>query len=301
MSDIGAMLESKLPAQVRRNASIAEFTTYKLGGPVSVLVHADKVSDLASIASVLGDTPVLVIGEGSNILVSGNGFAGVGVHLGGEFANLEIGTDAVMAGAAVRLPVLARRSGAAGRTGLEFFVGIPGSVGGAVRMNAGGHGSQTSDVLIRAWCCDIRNGGQEREITRKDFEFGYRHSSLRPEQVVTRAEFRVVPDSPESCAARIGEIVTWRREHQPGGANAGSVFQNPPGTSAGKLIEESGCKGMRVGGAVVSEKHANFFQAEKEATPEDVYELILTVRDKVEAATGLRLDPEIKLVGFDSD
>src|SRR5690606_38451664 len=137
------------------------------------------------------------------------------------------------AGGAVPLPVLARRAAAAGLGGLEFYVGIPGSVGGAVRMNAGGHGRETRDVLTRAWIVDLAAGPAEREHTVADLALGYRTSRVGPTEVVTRAELRGTPDDPDACSARIDEIVRWRREHQPGGANAGSVFRNPPGDSAG--------------------------------------------------------------------
>lgn len=196
------------------------------------------------------------------------------------------------------LPVLARQAAAAGRGGIEYLVGIPGTVGGAVAMNAGGHGRETAEALVRAWTVDLLGGGEEAEWTLADLAFGYRRSALRRTHVVTRAEFGVVAEDAADCEARVSEIVRWRRAHQPGGKNAGSVFRNPPGDSAGRLIEACGLKGFRVGGAVVSEKHANFFQAEAGATADDVWGLVGSVRRAVADRTGVKLEPELRMIGF---
>ena len=198
------------------------------------------------------------------------------------------------------MPVLARRTAAAGVAGLEFYVGIPGSVGGAVRMNAGGHGAETADVIVTARVVDLADGSV-RELDRADLGLGYRHSQLPAGSVVVRATFAGHADDPQACTDRIDEIVRWRREHQPGGQNAGSVFTNPPGDAAGRLIDAAGCKGLRVGGAVVSEKHANFFVAERGATASDVHDLVELVQRRVEDASGVHLVPELQFVGFDGD
>jgi UDP-N-acetylmuramate dehydrogenase len=231
--------------------------------------------------------------------VADQGFAGLGIVLVGDFEALTIGDATVQAGGAVALPVLARRSAAAGRAGLEFFVGIPGSVGGAVRMNAGGHGCETRDVLVRARVRELVTG-RRTDRDPAALALGYRSSAIGPMDVVVDAEFRVVRDDPEACAARIDDVVRWRREHQPGGANGGSVFRNPPGDSAGRLIDAAGCKGLRIGGAVVSEKHANFFQAEAGATARDVRDLVTVVQERVRAETGVVLVPELVMIGFDA-
>jgi UDP-N-acetylmuramate dehydrogenase len=250
---------------------------------------------------------VLVVGRGSNLLVADRGFDGVAVVLGTDFETVDLdattarapGTPAVVrAGGAVPLPVLARRAAAAGWGGLEFFVGIPGSVGGAVRMNAGGHGRDTAEVLERARSVDLDGDGAEVERPAAALGLGYRSSVIRPTEVVTGAEFRVVAAPTEECGAAIDDVVRWRREHQPGGQNAGSVFRNPPGDSAGRLIDTLGLKGYRVGGAVVSPKHANFFQAEAGATADDVRRLVLEVRRQVADATGVVLEPELRMYGF---
>jgi len=304
MQDIAAALRARLPGRVERDVSSAGLTTYRCGGPLAVVVRPEREDDLQAVAEVLGDgdVPVLVIGRGSNLLVADAGFAGVALVLAGEFEQLDIDRgDAdvlIRAGGAVALPVLARRTAAAGVAGLEFFVGIPGSVGGAVRMNAGGHGAQTDDVIVDARVFDLSDR-RVRAVGRPQLGLGYRRSALGPRAVVLAATFTGRPDDAADCAARIDEIVRWRREHQPGGQNAGSVFTNPPDDSAGRLIEAAGCKGLRVGGAVVSEKHANFFVAEPGARAADVYELTELVRKRVLEATGVRLERELHLVGFE--
>jgi UDP-N-acetylmuramate dehydrogenase len=289
---------------VARDLPVAELTTYRLGGPFAVVVRVRDQDALTTVARVLRDQgrdlPVLVVGRGSNLLVADAGVDGVALVLEGEFEKVALDAEhgIVRAGGAVPLPVLARRAAAAGLAGLEFYVGIPGSVGGAIRMNAGGHGSETADVLLRAWIADLDQDAQPMECDSPAIDLGYRHSAIAARDVVTAAEFSVYADSPEACEARIGEIVRWRREHQPGGSNAGSVFRNPPGDSAGRLIDASGCKGVRIGGAVVSEKHANFFQAEPGATAADVRALVCEVQRRVVAATGVRLVPELRMIGF---
>jgi UDP-N-acetylmuramate dehydrogenase len=298
-----AELERLLPGDVEHDVPLASLTTYHLGGPVAVLVRARSVDALAAVGHVVAEhgPPVLVVGRGSNLLVADRGFAGLGVVLTGEFEDVDLAAapGRVRAGGAVPLPVLARRAAHEGLGGLEFYVGIPGSVGGAVRMNAGGHGRETAEVLLHAWVVDLGNPSGEVQYGSADLRFGYRHSALGALEIVTRAEFAVAPGPPDDCEATIAEVVHWRREHQPGGANAGSVFRNPPDDSAGRIIDAAGLKGLRVGGAVVSPKHANFFQAEQGATADDVFRLVAEVRRRVHDATGIDLQPELKMVGFE--
>jgi UDP-N-acetylmuramate dehydrogenase len=219
------------------------------------------------------------------------------VTLGEAFATIEMHDTTVRAGASVGLPVLARRSARAGLTGLEWAVGVPGSVGGAVRMNAGGHGSETSERLERFCFADLFRG--EEEVAGVDrLEYSYRHSSVAPHHVVLWADFAVSAGDAQSSEAEIAEIVRWRREHQPGGQNAGSVFTNPPGDSAGRLIEAAGLKGHRVGSACVSTKHANFFQADPGGSADDVRALVESVRRLVAERVGVQLETELRLVGF---
>jgi UDP-N-acetylmuramate dehydrogenase len=287
---------------VERDVPVADLTTYHVGGPVAVLARVDSVAALGALARALAGPlpPLLVVGRGSNLLVADAGFDGLGVVLGGEFETVDLaaGPGRVHAGAAVPLPVLARRTAGVGHEGLEFFVGIPGSVGGAVRMNAGGHGRETADVLVEAEVADLATAGAPVRRSRAELEFGYRHSALRPTEVVTGATFRVGKGSVAAGEAALADVVRWRREHQPGGSNAGSVFANPRGDSAGRIIDSLGLKGLRVGGAVVSDKHANFFQAEAGARADDVRALVVEVRRRVYEATGVTLVPELQMVGF---
>jgi UDP-N-acetylmuramate dehydrogenase len=302
LDEIVADLERELPGRVTRDASSAALTTYRCGGALAALVRAEHDDDLATVATIVQrrDVPVLVVGRGSNLLVADEGFRGIGVLLGGVYDELHIDSASgrVDGGGAVALPVLARRAAGAGVGGLEFYVGIPGSVGGAVKMNAGGHGAQTDEVLVEARTFDL-DRGTSAVVPPAGLGLGYRTSGLEARAAVVGAVFQGEPDDPRASAARIEEIVRWRREHQPGGQNAGSVFTNPPGDAAGRLIDVTGCKGMRVGGAVVSEKHANFFVAEAGATARDVFSLICQVRRRVADATGVQLEPELRLVGFD--
>jgi UDP-N-acetylmuramate dehydrogenase len=312
LASLAGDLRDRLPEATTEGASFAELSTYRVGGPVAVLVRAQDVDALTAVAEVARRhrPRLLVIGRGSNLLMSDVGFSGLVVVLEGEFETIDLpdgetgeAQSAVRAGGAVPLPVLARRTAAAGLAGLEFFVGIPGSVGGAVRMNAGGHGRETVEVLQRAWVLDLRADAGDATAqarTAGDLDLGYRHSNLRDSEVVTAAEFTVSPDDSSACEARVTEIVRWRREHQPGGQNAGSVFRNPPGDSAGRLIDAAGLKGLRVGGAVVSDKHANFFQADAGATARDVIDLVAEVQRRVVDATGVELVPELHVVGDDT-
>jgi len=301
---VAAALTDALGRGVAREVPAADLGTYRLGGPIAVLVRVPNDAALAAVSAVLAEhrPPVLVVGRGSNLLVADRGFAGVGLVLEGDFEAVTVlpGATRAVAGGAVALPVLARRTAAAGASGLEFYVGIPGSVGGAVRMNAGGHGRETREVLVHARLRDVLDPARGvTTVATTDLAFGYRTSAVGPTDVVVDAEFAVVPDDPRACADRIDEVVRWRREHQPGGANGGSVFRNPPGDAAGRLIDVSGCKGLRVGGAVVSEKHANFIQAESGASADDVHRLVGLVRERVAAATGVTLRPELVMVGFE--
>ena len=302
---VGEELRAVLPIAPEAGVPFARLSTYRVGGPVGLLVRVPSSAALRAVATSIRRhrPPVLVVGRGSNLLMTDAGFSGVVLKLEGEFDALAVPlagpeTATIAAGGAVLLPVLARRAAAAGWAGLEFYVGIPGSVGGALRMNAGGHGRETVEVLQRAWVLDL-GGASDSPALRsvESLELGYRSSVLQTTDVVTRAEFAVTADVPGACEQRVAEIVEWRREHQPGGANAGSVFRNPPGDSAGRLIEAAGLKGLRVGGAVVSTKHANFVQGDDGATSSDVLELMALVQARVREAAGVELEREVHVVG----
>jgi UDP-N-acetylmuramate dehydrogenase len=267
-------------------------------------VEVDSEEDLVAVHQALaaadGTVPVLVFGNGSNMLVADGGFDGVVVAPGAGLSRVDITETTVRAGGGAQYPLVARRSAAAGLTGLEWAVGIPGTVGGALKMNAGGHGSETAAVLARQRVFDLIAGHAEVASSER-LAFGYRHSSLLPGQVVVWAEFALKAGSRTEAEATLAEIVRWRREHQPGGSNAGSVFTNPPGDAAGRLVEEAGLKGYRLGTARVSEKHANFIQADDGGTAQDVRRLIEHVRGAVLENSGVALVPEVCLVGFDEE
>ncbi|MGD0082294.1 MAG: UDP-N-acetylmuramate dehydrogenase [Acidimicrobiales bacterium] len=286
----------------QRNVPIGPLTTYRVGGPASVFCDVASEADLRRVADVLSgagsDVPLLVIGKGSNLLVADGGWEGVCVHLGEGFSAIDIDGVDVVAGGAVAYPVLARRTAAAGLTGMEWAVGVPGSVGGAVRMNAGGHGAATRDRLVRAHLIDLVTGA-DRWHSVAELDLSYRHSAVGPGQVVAAAQFRLEAGDARVAAERIAEIVRWRRENQPGGQNAGSVFTNPPGDSAGRLVDEAGLKGFRIGSAAVSDKHANFIQADPAGSADDVRRLVVAVRRAVAERLGVELEVEVQMVGWD--
>jgi len=289
-----------LGTKAGRDRPMGELTTYRVGGRAALFAEPATVADLERLAEVVGTTgiAVVVLGKGSNLLVADGGFAGLCVRLADSFAAIEIEADRVRAGGAAAYPVLARRTAAAGLTGLEWAVGVPGSVGGAVRMNAGGHGSETSDHLVSCKVVGL-DGGQERLVPAAELELSYRHSCLRPCDVVTEACYQLEQGEAAASSTRMAEIVRWRREHQPGGQNAGSVFTNPPDDSAGRLVEQAGLKGFRIGSAAVSDKHANFIQADPGGSADDVRQVIEQVRMLVAERLGVELKTELHLVGFE--
>ena len=282
------------------NAPLGRRTTYRVGGPARLAMELVTGEDLEVLCRAVraSGVDVLVVGKGSNLLVAEAGFDGLAVFVGsaGAWGEVEIFDDAVVAGAGVSLPVLARRTASAGRTGLEWAVGVPGSVGGAVRMNAGGHGSDVAAVLISAEVVDLRSGQQAARVP-GDLELGYRRSNLQPHEVVLSARFSVGRGEAPTSMETIEQIVRWRRDNQPGGQNAGSVFVNPEGDSAGRLVDAAGCKGLRLGSAQVSERHANFIQADPSGRADDVFALIREVQRRVKDDLGVELVPEVRMVG----
>jgi UDP-N-acetylmuramate dehydrogenase len=293
---------------VERDRPLGPLTTYRAGGPAALFVPAVDHEGLAGLAAVTARHPevqVLVVGRGSNLLVADAGFGGLAVQLGPGFEAVEVGEERsgvveVVAGGAASLPVVARRTAAAGLRGFEWAVGVPGSIGGAVRMNAGGHGSDMAAVLVGIHVVDLATG-EDGPVAAPDLHLGYRCSAVRPSQVVTSATLRLVPGSSAEAEAEVAEVVRWRREHQPGGANAGSVFTNPEGDSAGRLVDAAGCKGRRVGSAEVSPKHANFIQVDPGGAAGDVVALMAEVRRAVRDRFGVDLVAETRMVGFDDE
>jgi UDP-N-acetylmuramate dehydrogenase len=309
MTDLRARLQAAATALgplAQADVPLGPLCTYKVGGPASLFVEAGSLADLETVAGAVRDhqLPTLVVGKGSNLLVTDAGFAGIAVQLGEGFAAIDIGDRSgdhsvpVRIGGACLLPVAARRTASAGLTGFEWAVGVPGSIGGAVRMNAGGHGSDMAASLVAATVFDLAAGRATR-WTLDDLRLGYRRSALEAHHLVVEAELALSVGDRTRSEEEISEIVRWRRANQPGGQNAGSVFTNPPGDSAGRLIDTAGLKGLRVGTAEVSTKHANFIQADPAGSADDVYRLIDAVRRGVAEHHGIVLHCENRLVGFD--
>jgi UDP-N-acetylmuramate dehydrogenase len=282
---------------------IGPMTTYRVGGPAALFVRLTAVEQLRVVAEArrTSGLPVLVLGRGSNMLVADAGFPGIAVSMVDLPERLDIDDAAyrVTASAGLALPVVARKTAAAGLTGFEWAVGVPGSIGGAVRMNAGGHGSDMAAALVSVDVFDL-DASEERTLAVEDLGLGFRSSALAPDHLVLSAELQLAAGDVGESAQLLKEIVAWRRANQPGGQNAGSVFVNPvPGeVSAGALIDAAGLRGHRVGSAEVSTKHANFIQADDGGLAADVRTLMAHVRDQVEATSGFRLRSEIRLVGF---
>ncbi len=296
------------------NESLAPHTTYKLGGAAAVFAMPRNVADLMLVARAMRETelPVLVVGRGSNLLVADAGYPGIVVSLvafgdsatpddSGTFDDtISFEDTRVVAGGGVALPVLARRASAAGLVGFEWAVGVPGSVGGAVRMNAGGHGSDMAASLVGVHVVDLH---RERLAWVETEHLGlrFRGSDLADHQVVIDATLQLARGDTSASERVLADIVRWRREHQPGGQNAGSVFVNPiPGElAAAQLIDGLGLRGFRIGGAVVSEKHANFIQAVEGAKAADVRAVMEHVRTEVYEHSGFLLRSEVRMIGFD--
>jgi UDP-N-acetylmuramate dehydrogenase len=303
----------------RADEPLAPYTTYRVGGSAAVFAVPRSRDDLAVIANALRLTalPVLVVGRGSNLLVADAGFRGIAVSLAefadtisiaepveadDEHAHLDSTHRSVIvtAEAACALPVVARRTVAAGLAGFEWAVGVPGSIGGAVRMNAGGHGADIAGCLVEVELFDLRSAAHDW-VAADRLGLRFRGSDIADHQIVLAARLRLHHGDQVASEAMLSDIVKWRREHQPGGQNAGSVFVNPiPGElAAAQLIDRLGLRGYAVGGAHVSDKHANFVQAGSGATAQDVLRVMRHVRATVAAEAGFELRSEVRLVGFE--
>lgn len=298
-----ALRTSRLSAKTQLGAPLGPLTSYRVGGSAAALVVVDTRDELNVLCGLLSSTDrgagaaVAVIGRGSNLLVSDDGFDGVAVTLGSGFKEVRISGVTVVAGGSAKLPVVARASVSAALSGLEWAVGVPGSVGGAVRMNAGGHGAEMKDSLVAAELVDLSTG-ECRLCSNNDLEFGYRTSSVIASELVLDARFELSRGDAAVGKAKLAEIVAWRRANQPVGRNAGSVFANPDGDSAGRLIESVGAKGLRIGTAEVSQKHANFIQVDENGRSADVLSLMKEIQRRVLEHHGIDLAAETKLLGF---
>lgn len=300
MKDLAARLRARLRGRVAERVSLAALTTYRLGGPAALLVEPAGEGDLVVLAAELAGEmlPVLPLGRGSNVVVSDAGFCGVVVRFGGAFSSLRhLGEGVVVAEAGVSLPVLANFSARRGLSGAEFCIGVPGSVGGAVRMNAGAHGREVKDSLVSVRL--VRLGSPEaEEVDAAALSLGYRSSALSERDWIVAARFGLEPGDPARVRATVDAYRAQRAATQPPPVmNAGSTFKNPPGDHAGRLIEAAGLKGFAVGGARVSEVHANFFVTEPGARAQDVYDLVAEVRARVAERFGVELEPEVRFIG----
>jgi len=299
LESVEALRTGPLAARTQFDAPIGALTTYRVGGNATALVTLETAADADALVDVLRShpVPVLAIGRGSNLLISDDGFAGIVVMLGQGFAGIEVDGGVVRAGAAAKLPVVARTTVQSGLAGFEWAVGVPGSVGGAVRMNAGGHGAEICDALVDAEVVDLVDGVRSTR-TNAELAFSYRHSALEATDLVLGARLQLNAGDPVTGKAEMLEIVQWRRDNQPGGQNAGSVFTNPENDSAGRLIDEAGLKGLRIGSAEVSSKHANFIQADPGGRAADVLALMHEIERRVEDSHGVKLHAETHIVGF---
>ena len=291
---------SALPAlrgTIAADASLAGFIWFRTGGAAEWLVRPADTADLAAFLTALPDgIPVLPVGVGSNLIVRDGGVPGVVIRLPKSFAAVSINGSVVTAGAAAMGITVASAARDAALGGLEFLRGIPGTVGGAVRMNAGAYGRDVAACLIDATV--VRRGGTVATLAAAELGFGYRHSGLEEGAVVVSARFAARPGDKGAIAAEMDRIATEREASQPlRSRTGGSTFKNPPGYKAWQLVDAAGCRGLRIGGAQVSEKHTNFLLNTGNATSADIEALGEAIRERVLAASGVSLEWEIQRVG----
>jgi UDP-N-acetylmuramate dehydrogenase len=286
------------PEHLQRDYPLARLTTIRTGGNAGWFARPRKEPELVALLAWARDQglDVGVVGSGSNLLVADLGFAGLVLKLDGSLAAIEHEANRLLCGGGARLPQAAARAAALGLSGIEFGVSIPGTVGGAVRMNANAYEGELAHALEWVEVCTA--AGVDRR-TPDQLGFEYRRSSLAPGEVVARASFALEPADPDTVKATLADLRSRRREAQPAGIKTfGSTFKNPdPERTAGRLLEEAGCKGLQVGGARFSPKHANFVENLGDATTADVVSLIAEGRRRVREQTGVVLEPEVQLLG----
>lgn len=282
---------------LRENVPLAPLAWFRVGGPAERLFQPADAEDLAAfLAATPADVPVVAMGVASNMLIRDGGIDGVVVRFGGPLAKVEIEGTTLLAGAGALDQRVAQEAQRAGLAGLEFFIGIPGTIGGAVRMNAGAFGGETRERLV--WAEALDRQGRLHRLTNAELGFSYRHSDLPDDWIVVRAAFALEPGDPAAIKARMEAIKAEREAAQPlRVATGGSTFKNPEGHRAWQLIDQAGCRGLTKGAAMVSDKHCNFLINTGGATAADLEALGETVRDRVLAQSGIRLEWEIKRLG----
>jgi len=289
----------ELRGRLAAEAPLKEYTWFRVGGPAEVLYVPADEADLAYFMKHLpADIPVTMIGLGSNLLVRDGGIEGVVIRLGRGFGEIKVEEGSrLRAGTAVPDVKVARAAADAGISGLSFYRGIPGCVGGALRMNGGAHGKETCEVLVEARAVDRQ--GNIHVLPVADFHYGYRHCGAPEGFIFTEALFRGEPGNPAKILAEMDEIAAYREEVQPiKSRTGGSTFKNPPGRKSWQLIDAAGCRGLSVGDAKVSEMHCNFLINEGNATAADIETLGETVRARVKETSGVELEWEIKRLGI---
>ena len=299
--EVTAALRTALPelrGRLSANALMADLTWFRVGGPAQVLFSPADEADLAYfLKAAPRERPTVVVGLGSNLLVRDGGFAGIVIRLGRGFSEITAEPGhRIVAGTAVPDAKLAQAAAAAGMSGLAFYRGIPGSIGGALRMNAGAHGRETTNVLVSARAVD--RDGNIHVLSQADMGFTYRHCRISPDWIFPQATCLGAPGERDAILTEMDEVAAYREANQPvRERTGGSTFKNPPGHSAWKLIDEAGCRGLRIGGAMVSDMHCNFLINADNASAEDIERLGETVRARVRAKSGLELQWEIIRLG----
>ncbi|MBV8792697.1 MAG: UDP-N-acetylmuramate dehydrogenase [Pseudolabrys sp.] len=299
--DIVGELRAKMPdlrGRLLANQTLKELTYFRVGGPAQAFFMPDNEDDLAYfLTHCPADIPVTVVGLGSNLIVRDGGVPGVVVRLGRGFNEITVEGDRIRAGTGVPDVKVARAAQEAGLAGLAFLRGIPGSVGGALKMNGGAYGRETRDALLETRAVD--RSGKVHVLTNADMGFRYRHSGAPDDFIFTQATFQGAAGDPAAISAEMEKITTARERTQPiKSRTGGSTFKNPPGHKAWELIDAAGCRGLTIGGAQVSDLHCNFLINSGEATARDIETLGETVRERVKANSGVELEWEIKRIGI---
>ena len=297
-------LISRLPyvkGRLSENADLSRVTWFRVGGPAEVLFKPEDSEDLAYfLKNRPKDIPITVIGVGSNLLIRDGGIPGVVIRLGRAFAEIKCYGADIICGAGALDGNVALSAANAGISGLEFLVGVPGTIGGALRMNAGAYGGEIKDIIVSAVALDMN--GEKHELEVSDFGFTYRNSAVPEDWIFVECKLRGHAGLKEDIIARMEDIKSVREQSQPiRTSTGGSTFKNPDGHKAWQLIDDAGCRGLRVGGAVISEKHCNFIVNDNNATATDIEALGEEVRKRVKAQSGVDLQWEIRRIGVGAD